>query len=106
LTASLIAYPDPAIGGGYFLLLAGPPATLAGRQPLKREVVLVLDRSGSMRGGRLEQARRAASEILGSLQPGEDFNIIAYNEAVEPLAPRPLPVTEANLQQAGRYLLD
>lgn len=106
LTASLIAYPDPAIGGGYFLLLAGHPAGLAGRQPLLREVVLVIDRSGSMRDGRLEQARRAAADIVGSLRQGERFNIIAYNEAVEPLSPLPIPVTDVNLQQARRHLAD
>jgi Ca-activated chloride channel homolog len=105
LTASLIAYPDPAAGGGYFLLLAGPPSGLAAREPLQREIVMVLDRSGSMRDGRLEQARRAASELVGSLRPGESFNVIAYNEAVEPFAPGPLAVNEERIQQAARFLL-
>ncbi|HEY7783630.1 MAG TPA: VIT domain-containing protein, partial [Pyrinomonadaceae bacterium] len=48
LTASLLAYPDARIGGGYFLLLAGVPANARTTAPkIKREVTLVIDRSGS-----------------------------------------------------------
>jgi hypothetical protein len=50
LSASLLAYPDPKIGGGYFLLLAGTPAKATEKASMKREVTLVLDRSGSMAG--------------------------------------------------------
>ena len=62
VSASLFAYPDPKIGGGYFLLLAGlpPPAAGPARTGLKREVTLVIDRSGSMRGEKLDQVREAA----------------------------------------------
>src|SRR6185295_13248968 len=48
LTASLLAYPDARIGDGYFLLLAGVPAGNRAAGPtIKREVTLVIDRSGS-----------------------------------------------------------
>ncbi|MBL7223589.1 MAG: hypothetical protein ISS72_07040, partial [Candidatus Brocadiae bacterium] len=70
VTASLLAYPDPKTGGGYFLLLAGLPATprIKGDAPtIKREVTLVLDRSGSMNGEKLEQAREASLQVLAGL---------------------------------------
>lgn len=69
VTASLMAYPDPKVGGGYFLLLAGLPARPSNRgdQPaIKREVTLVIDRSGSMHGEKMEQAREAALQVLSS----------------------------------------
>ena len=69
VSASLFAYPDPKIGGGYFLLLAGlpPQAAKPDSAGLKREVTLVIDRSGSMRGEKLAQVREAALQVLAGL---------------------------------------
>jgi len=85
VAASLFAYPDAKTGGGYFLLLAGVPATppSAGASAIRREVTLVLDRSGSMNGGKIAQVREAARQIIGGLADGETFNIIAYNDTIE-----------------------
>jgi len=105
VTASLFAYPDPEVGGGYFLLLAGLPVRLpTGDQTVKREVTLVLDRSGSMRGDKLDQVREAALQILAGLAPGEAFNIITYNEAVESFAPKPVIKTDEAVERATAYL--
>jgi Ca-activated chloride channel family protein len=109
VTASLLAYPDPEVGGGYFLLLAGLPAALPktkedGTPAIKREVILVLDRSGSMRGEKLEQAREAALQVIAGLEKGEAFNILAYSNAVDPFAERPVPKTAASVKAAEQYL--
>ena len=75
VAATLFAYPDPKIGGGYFLLLAGLPTRHAKTDSagLKREVTLVIDRSGSMRGEKLAQVREAALQVLAGLDEGEDL---------------------------------
>jgi Ca-activated chloride channel family protein len=109
VTASLIAYPDPKIGGGYFLLLAGVPASLTdekGKSPIKREVTLVLDRSGSMRGEKIEQVREAALQVIEGLDDGEAFNIVLYNEAVDVFSPQPVVVDKDSVARARRYLRD
>jgi Ca-activated chloride channel family protein len=106
LSASLFAYPDPKVGGGYFLLLAGLPPQ-QGRPDadgLKREVTLVIDRSGSMRGEKLAQVREAALQVLGGLEEGESFNIILYNEGVEPFAERPVRKSRATTKDATAFL--
>ena len=107
VTASLMAYPDPGEGGGYFLLLGGLPASLTekpGEAGIKREVTLVLDRSGSMGGEKIEQVRKAALQIIAGLGEGEAFRIIAYNDAVEAFHAEPVLKDAARAQSAREYL--
>jgi len=103
VTASLMAYPDPEIGGGYFLLMAGLPA---GERPprVPREVTVVIDRSGSMAGGKLDQARAAVLQVVEGLDDGERFNIVDYATSVSSFAPEPIARTDESLRQARRYL--
>lgn len=106
-SASLIAYPDPKVGtsgnGGYFMLLMGVPAE-ADRPAMKREITLVLDRSGSMQGQKLEQAKSTALQIIGALHEGEYFNIVDYADSVESLFPEPVEKNAKTMHQAERYL--
>jgi Ca-activated chloride channel family protein len=105
VTASLIAYPDPKIGGGYFLVMVAPPAQKAeAPAPLKREVTIVLDRSGSMAGEKLEQVRAASLQILEGLDDGEAFNIIVYNESVEKFAAQPVVKNAESMKEARAYV--
>ena len=106
LTASLLAYPDARIGGGYFLLLAGVPASARGAQgnAIKREVTLVIDRSGSMQGEKIEQARAAALQVVEGLNIGEAFNIIDYSDSIARFSERPVIKTDATIRQARAYI--
>ena len=105
LTASLLAYPDARIGGGYFLLLAGVPTGARAAGPaIKREVTLVIDRSGSMQGEKIQQARAAAIQVVEGLETGEAFNIIDYSDAVARFAQRPVIKNRETMGQARTYL--
>ena len=107
MSATLLAYPDAKIGGGYFLLLAGAPAsptTSTASNAIKREVILVLDRSGSMAGEKLEQVRAAALQVLEGLNDGESFNIIVYNESVEIFSPAPVVKNDETMRAARSYI--
>ncbi len=90
MSAALTACPDEKGGGGYFLLLIAPPGKRAEIAPMKRELTLVLDKSGSMAGGKLDQVKAAALQTIEGLADGEAFNLIVYNEAVESFAPAPV----------------
>ncbi len=101
-TAVMFAYPDPTIGGGYFLLLASaPPANGA---PMRREVTLVLDRSGSMAGKKLEQAKAAALQVLEGLADGEGMQILDYGSDVARAFEQPVAKSAATLAAARAYV--
>jgi len=105
VTASLFAYPDPKVGGGYFLLLAGVPTRTPGHAArVKREVTLVLDRSGSMAGPKLDQVKAAALQVIEGLDDGEAFNLIDYGNDVALFAPRPVVKNRETTVQARQYL--
>ncbi len=111
VTASLYAYPDPKIEGGYFLLVAGLPAdpvkvrdaNIAARA-VRREVTLVIDRSGSMAGVKMDQAKAAALQVLEGLDEGEAFNIIDFSTTVSMFSSRPVEKNERSTAAARMYL--
>lgn len=104
LNATLYVHPDARIGGGYFLLLCGLPPAPADAPKTKREILVVLDRSGSMRGEKFEQARAAAMQILAGLEEGEWFNVLDYSSSVALFAAQPVQRSEDTLAKAKAYL--
>jgi Ca-activated chloride channel homolog len=105
VSASLFAYPDPKVAGGYFLLFAGlPPRPKERGSALKREVTIVIDRSGSMRGEKLVQVREAALQVLAGLDDGEAFNVILYNETVDAFSERPVRKSRSTVKGATEFL--
>jgi Ca-activated chloride channel homolog len=71
---------------GYFLLLASPEIKAGNERP-KKTVLLVMDRSGSMSGQKIEQVRSALKHVLNNLREGDLFNIIAFDSEVESFRP-------------------
>jgi len=107
LSATLLAYPDPSIGdgsGGFFLLLGALPARVSEAPIQKREVTLVLDRSGSMQGEKFQQARDAAIAVVDGLRDGELFNIVDYSDSVNSFEKAPVAKSLTSAQQAKAYL--
>lgn len=85
---SLFACPPAGKGkDGYFFLLWEPENKPSS---LPREVTLVLDRSGSMRGDNLTKVKAAARRIVQHLGEKDFFNLIAYNEGVDCFSEKPV----------------
>ncbi|MEK7682008.1 MAG: VWA domain-containing protein, partial [Chloroflexota bacterium] len=74
-------------------LLIAPPVQ-APAKAVDKDVVFVLDISGSMQGQKMEQARAALEYVLDRLNPGDRFNIIAFNSAVSTYADALRPASE------------
>ncbi len=108
VSATVMLYPDPEINegkGGYFLLLTGLPAKNPdAEKQLKREVTIVMDRSGSMRGPKIEQAREAALQVVEGLKPGESFNIIDFSDSIASFADKPVIKNEETIAKARAYI--
>jgi len=87
VSTRVLSYRPDASQDGFFLLLASPKIKAADRERPKKTVLLVIDRSGSMSGKKIEQVRSALSHVLNNLRPGDLFNIIAYDSQVEMFRP-------------------
>lgn len=84
---SVISYRPEKDEDGYFLLLASPRIKAPDAKREAKTVVFVVDRSGSMSGQKMEQARGALRFVLNQLRPGDLFNIVAYDGVVESFRP-------------------
>ncbi len=104
VTGTVIAFPDKSVGGGYFLMLVGLPTRVERDEPIKREVTIVIDRSGSMAGEKLEQVKAAAKQVLYGLEDGEMFNVIVYNEFVDPYSTKPIEKSSDSVKEALIWL--
>ena len=83
---NLLSYKPDSRGDGFFLLLAAPKVEVDARQVIAKDVILVLDVSGSMRGAKIEQAREALNFVLDNLNEEDRFNVIAFSTATRPYA--------------------
>ena len=102
--ATFLTHPAEVGDEGHFLLLMAPPVRDEAAPKLKREVTVVIDRSGSMAGEKMDQARAAASQVVEGLEEGEFFNLVIYNEAVEPFSPHPVVVNRENIIRARKFI--
>jgi len=85
VTTSLAAVPDRAgatgAGDGTFVLTLLPPAGADTERP--RDLVFVLDRSGSMAGWKMVAARRAVARMVDSLRGRDRFTMLAFDNRIE-----------------------
>ncbi len=87
LGANVLSYRPDAGEDGYLLLLASPEIKDAERKRQAKTVVCVFDRSGSMSGKKIEQAKEALKSVVNGLRHGDLFNIVAYDTHVEAFRP-------------------
>lgn len=90
--------------GGFFNLLLTPPAELKGLPRTPREMIFVLDCSGSMRGVPLQKAKRAVRRVLKLMDADDTFQIIRFSNRASKMGPSPVPATRANIEKGLRYL--
>jgi len=92
-------------GEMYNLIMVMPPTDgIEGTQPLAKEVIYIIDTSGSMGGTSIEQAKSALQMALDRLRPIDTFNIIQFNSVTSALFRHAKQATPSNINQAQRYV--
>jgi Ca-activated chloride channel family protein len=89
---------------GYFLLLASPEVKAPDTRPSPKTVIFVIDRSGSMAGKKIEQARGALKSVLNNLRDDDLFNIVAYDDRVESYKPELERFSSRAREDAERFV--
>ena len=90
----------------YLMLMATPPKDdVFKRINTPREVIFIIDSSGSMAGGAMSQAKRALNRAIARLQPTDRFNIIDFDSGFRPLFKGAVPAIETN-KQNGKYFVN
>jgi Ca-activated chloride channel family protein len=90
--------------GGYFTMILQPPERVTAADVTPKELVFVLDTSGSMSGFPIEKAKETMRLALDGLYPADTFNLITFAGDTRILFPAPVPATPANLEKAQSFL--
>jgi Ca-activated chloride channel family protein len=90
---NLLSYKD-GDADGFFLMLVAPQVEVDRRQVVDKDVLLILDTSGSMEGEKLEQAKESLIFVLEHLNEGDRFNITDFSTGVRQYARNPQPASQ------------
>jgi Ca-activated chloride channel family protein len=90
--------------GGFFTFILQPPERVTVEDVTPKEIVFVLDTSGSMQGFPIEKAKEAMKLALDGLYPQDTFNLITFSGDTHVLFPQPVPATGENLEKAQKFL--
>lgn len=95
INVSLLTYKESASADGFFLLLVQPPLTVPDDEVMPKDVILVIDQSGSMQGEKWEQAQDAARYVLENLNEEDRFNVVVFSTGYRLYAEDLQPVSAA-----------
>jgi Ca-activated chloride channel family protein len=95
INANLLTYRASAGEDGYFMLMITPPTKVDTSRIIPKDVLVVLDQSGSMQGQKWDQAKAAVSYVLKNLNPQDRFNAIVFSTGTRIYAKTLQPVSEA-----------
>lgn len=93
-------------GRAFGLLTVTPPLAELRPRAVPRDLVVLLDASGSMGGEPLEQARRVVGALVDSLGAEDSLELVAFASAPARWRAAPAPATEANRRDALRWLAE
>jgi Ca-activated chloride channel homolog len=90
--------------GGFFTFILQPPDRVTVEDVTPKEIVFVLDTSGSMSGFPIEKAKEAMKLALDGLYPQDTFNLITFAGDTHILFDKPVPATKENMLKAQKFL--
>ena len=95
---------DSAATRGFFTFVLQPPDRVRDEDATPRELVFVLDTSGSMMGYPIETAKKVMRKAIQNMRAGDTFNLITFAGDTHILFPQPVDASAANIQKAVQFL--
>src|SRR5438132_1717420 len=89
---------------GFFFLMISPRIELPKDQVIPRDMVMVLDTSGSMRGPKMDQARRALKYCLDNLNPNDRFGVLNFATTVNRYRDSLADASKEQVEQAKKWV--
>jgi hypothetical protein len=90
--------------GGFFTLILQPPDRVEEAEVPPRELVFVMDTSGSMRGYPIEKSKAVMTRAIDAMRPADTFNVITFAGHTAVLWEKPRPATKANREAAKAFV--
>ena len=91
-------------GRGFFTLIIQPKAKFEAKEITPKEMIFIVDRSGSMNGFPIETVKAAMKKCLLGMNPDDTFQVIGFSNKAETFAPAPVPNTGENVAGAIAYI--
>uniref|UniRef100_A0A8B9ZV90 Inter-alpha-trypsin inhibitor heavy chain family member 6 n=1 Tax=Anas zonorhyncha TaxID=75864 RepID=A0A8B9ZV90_9AVES len=92
---------DVELQDGYFVHFFAP----SGLPPIPKDIIFLIDVSGSMAGTKIKQTKVAMQSILRALRPHDRFNLVAFADAPHVWREDgPIPATTSQIRSAARYI--
>lgn len=88
----------------YLLMVVPPDVAEAAPAQLPREMVFIIDTSGSMHGVSIEQAKQSLTRALGRLRATDRFNVVEFNSFTNALFSSSVPASAANISVARNFV--
>ncbi|MDA1312579.1 MAG: VIT and VWA domain-containing protein [Acidobacteria bacterium] len=89
---------------GFFTMILQPPERFTIEDVTPKELVFVIDTSGSMSGFPIEKAKETMKLAIDGLYPRDTFNLITFAGQTKVLFPKPVPATHENIRAAQEFL--
>ena len=100
-----LLFQETVADAAHYLLMVMPPGgDEAAVAPVPREMIFIIDTSGSMHGVSIEQAKLALQRALAALRPGDRFNVIEFNSKTNPLFPASVEASPGNIGSAEEFV--
>jgi Ca-activated chloride channel family protein len=90
--------------GGFFTLIVQPQHTVTDEQVVPRELIFIVDTSGSMRGFPIEKSKEAMRLLIKGMRSTDTFNVVRFAGDTGTLWHKPKPYTQTHAEEALRYV--
>jgi len=97
------ARPQDAVAG-YFTMVIQPPLAPPKAQISPKEMVFVIDQTGSQSGWPIAKAKETMKYCIANMNPDDTFQLIGFNTSIFPCFPAPVRNTPENVAKALKFL--